>query len=212
MYEPTVRVLTVFFSALLGMGLKHLLGEGAQTDAFGEDRWPAFILALLLFLRFLIGTANHMTLEFSEKGLNGSSKWFLVRHASALVLFGVLALNICYSNFLGDFLVATMWFCGAAAAFNGFDYLLERRRVFKPEGDWLPEWFVQNGIQIESAIIAWYLHRHSYFESPIPVLGYKTSLALLILVFTAICVWDFSHQLKVVEKAQNKKKLGVTNA
>lgn len=52
--EPGIRVITVFFAALVGFGLKHLADV---TKCSAPDIYPhrgiCFVLAVLLFLRFL---------------------------------------------------------------------------------------------------------------------------------------------------------------
>jgi hypothetical protein len=57
-----VRVFTVFFSALVGFGLKRLLDVQTPAD-FLIDRRPCVILCVLLFLCFLTGSANHLWFE-----------------------------------------------------------------------------------------------------------------------------------------------------
>ena len=64
-YEQSVRVATVFFSVVMGFGLKHILepptGHGINPET---DRWACFFIALLLFIRFLFGSANHLWDEY----------------------------------------------------------------------------------------------------------------------------------------------------
>ena len=53
-YESAIRVMTSFFAVLLGFGLKRLLDT---TDFWPPGAsGPCFILAVLLFMRFLIGS------------------------------------------------------------------------------------------------------------------------------------------------------------
>ena len=198
-YEPSVRVLMVFFSALLAIGLKHLLGEGAAPDGLGPDRWPSFILALILFLRFLTGTANHLALEFSEKTTNGNVSWFLVRHAFSVCLFGVLALLICYSDSLDDFFRGIIYFSLWALISN----ILDMTNCFgRSRGAWVPQWLYQNLTQLAVAGFFLFFHSKHWWEYPLPFLGLKISLLIVIFIFVGIGLWDFSHQLKVVKNCK----------
>ncbi len=61
-YEQSIRTITAFFAVLLGFGIKKLLDSGVEL---GGDKWPCFILSVLLFLRYLLGSANHLWLEMS---------------------------------------------------------------------------------------------------------------------------------------------------
>ena len=62
-YEQTIRVITVFFSTLIGFGLKKLLDAGTG-DLAGVNGWLCFILAVLLFLRFLLGEGFERPIGF----------------------------------------------------------------------------------------------------------------------------------------------------
>src|SRR4051794_9994756 len=95
-YDQSVRVITAFFAALLGFGLKNLLdGRNLPQDVAG----PCFVLSAILFLRFLIGSANHYWHDFLNTDSLPESKpakparvlWdFLV-----LILFGIVAAFTC---------------------------------------------------------------------------------------------------------------------
>src|SRR5438046_919236 len=103
-YEQSVRVFTVFFSALMGFALKRIL-ENPAFSTLGNDRWACFLLALMLFLRFLFGSANHLWEEYVKTPPDGKARNFMLWDLFWLTGFGFLALQICYSNTVQQFLL-----------------------------------------------------------------------------------------------------------
>jgi hypothetical protein len=67
-YEPSIRAVTVFFAAVLGFGLKHLLDTDytQKTADIYTYKWLFFLVAVFIFLRFLTGSANHLWLEYQK--------------------------------------------------------------------------------------------------------------------------------------------------
>src|SRR2546427_10582312 len=122
-YEQTIRVVTVFFSALIGFGLKKLLDAGTE-DLVGLNRWLCFILAVLLFLRFLLGSANHLSLEYTWQEHPGASPGPLTRDILFLITFGILALWICYSTSIREFLSRSAWLPAVGFVWSGLDPVL----------------------------------------------------------------------------------------
>src|SRR5437879_4207317 len=60
-YDQSIRVITAFFAALLGFGLKNLLDNKSLPSDMPA---PCFILSVLLFLRFILGSANHYWYDY----------------------------------------------------------------------------------------------------------------------------------------------------
>jgi hypothetical protein len=81
-FENCVRSILAFFAALIGFGLKHILD--ADPKAYGDivaHRWQYFLVAVLLFLRFFIGSANHLWLRHGTASENRKFKidcWCLI--------------------------------------------------------------------------------------------------------------------------------------
>jgi hypothetical protein len=102
-YEHSVRVVTAFFAVLVGFGLKQVLDNrpfyGATESPFGDYKWLCFFLISSLFLRFHLGSSNHLWYEYVRLKPGASEvTWFeLMKDFSFLTLFGILALVACYS-------------------------------------------------------------------------------------------------------------------
>src|SRR5262245_1292150 len=124
-YEQSIRVITALFATLLGFGLKHLLDSGFQPE---HARIPCFLVALLVFLRFLLGSANHYWIEYVKPDMadNYVPDFSVVRvlfDFVALILFGVFGMNICYAETLPTFLYRLNWLAGAAVIWALVDLL-----------------------------------------------------------------------------------------
>lgn len=112
-YENAIRTITAFFAVLLGFGLKRLLDSGTSAPSFSPAHalWPCFFLSVLLFLRFLLGSANHMWFEFVRPDRKeGATLAFdklrvrILNDFAFLVVFGLVGVGICYSETLDQFL------------------------------------------------------------------------------------------------------------
>src|SRR5947209_1707933 len=104
-YENSIRVISAFFSALIGFSLKNLLDLAKADKTAAADWWSALILAVLLFLRFLLGSANHLSLVHVKARPTESTRYHLIFDLFFLVLFGLVALRMCYSENLLDFFI-----------------------------------------------------------------------------------------------------------
>jgi len=108
-YDPTTRVCTVFFSALIGFGLNRLLQQQPPVP-IAADRWPCFVLALLLFLRFLFGSANHLWFELVRPKAPAPNPTLILWDMVCLIAFGLLAIRICDSTSTTAFLWSNLIF------------------------------------------------------------------------------------------------------
>lgn len=108
-YESITRVCTVFFSAVIGFGLNHILQQQPPVP-IAADRWPCFILAFLLFLRFLFGSANHLWFELVRPQAPTPSSLFILWDIVCLISFGLIALWICDSTSTAGFLWSNLIF------------------------------------------------------------------------------------------------------
>jgi hypothetical protein len=94
-YDGTIRVVIAFCAALIGFGLKQLLDLKTGHPLF-DYRLVCFIIAVLLYLRFLTGSASHLWLEHVHA--NGPSAVLFFADIAALVTFGILASLISYAE------------------------------------------------------------------------------------------------------------------
>jgi hypothetical protein len=117
--DQSVRVLTTFFAALIGFGLKHLLDS--PIPGVG---WLAFLLAIVVFLRFLTGSANHLWREHVKAGVEACDHWLYALDLGFLVIFGVIALAICYARTAEGFFLMSAVLLLTALGWGGLDHLI----------------------------------------------------------------------------------------
>src|SRR5262245_31212461 len=102
-YEQSVRVVTAFYAVLLGFGLKNLV-DGNSLKSHGESHWLLLILASLFFLRFLLGSANHLWIKYVSQDPQSISALGFLWDIIMLIVFGVIGLSICYADSVPTFL------------------------------------------------------------------------------------------------------------
>ena len=89
--EQSIRVFTAFFAALVGFGLRPLLER-----PFPHGGWLPFLGALLVFLRFMTGSAVHMWREHVKDVANRERSRERMRvDLFCLAGFGVIATLAC---------------------------------------------------------------------------------------------------------------------
>jgi hypothetical protein len=188
-HEPTVRVCTVFFSALIGFAMTRFF---QQTHPLPDvDRWPCFTAALLLFLRYLFGSANHLWSELVGPSANKIAKRLhLFWDLFGLILAGVLAVYICDSHSVADFLWGCFWFSVFWAVSDAMSHWFW-------EGEFMWQWVVMNGIAV--VVIGLLLALNSA-GSPFYDQIRGSWIWGLAAFFVPLFFWDLHHQLKQVEK------------
>jgi hypothetical protein len=176
-YEPTSRVCTVFFSALIGFALNRLLQQ--KDVEISMYRWPCFILSLLLFLRILFGSANHIWYQtVRPKATNPAHHLPLFWDLFCLICFGLLAIFICDATKIKPFLLGMI-------AFGAFGIVIALFNWLRPSvSKWSPKWLFINIIQCASAVLFYYSGWPIWFLIP---------------VYLGLLYWDLHHQLKLVE-------------
>jgi hypothetical protein len=100
-YEQSARVPTVFFSMLMGFGLKRLADQTWKIDALAGnwELFACFVIALAFFMRILFGSANHLWLNFVKTSPEGKLHgWALLWDCFWLALIGLTGLILCYSK------------------------------------------------------------------------------------------------------------------
>ena len=210
-YEQATRVITAFFAVLLGFGLKKLLDQEEFTPA--NAQWPCFFMSVLLFLRFLLGSSNHMWFEFVRPDISQTSTFTasgirILNDFIFLVVFGLIGVAICYSTTLDEFLklnllltgVALIWVVVYAAIFKS------RKRTREdaiPEGEWGYWWWIN---LLQFSVVFAVLHLTTPNEwgtilwpSYFPGEAWDWSLAALVIVYFVIFIIDFRKQLAVLD-------------
>jgi hypothetical protein len=202
-YEQSVRVVTAFFAAVIGFGLKNLLDatEGGQISA---HKWPFFLVTIFLFLRYLLGSANHLWAEYVS-GTSEVREWpnvRIVKDFAFLVVFGVLAATMCYAPSALQFYRQGIYLVLVALAWVGIDWIFHRL-VLKTNTRW-NFWLLLNGIQLIFFVIAWYL-AYIRFGNP-PWTTWSWSLILLVSSTASILLIDLLLQLRQFDQGNEKSQ------
>ncbi len=188
--EPGIRVVTVFFAALIGFGLKHLV-DVTEHGAPGiyPHRAMCFVLAVLLFLRFLLGSANHLWHEHSRcEGLANKPK--LGIDLLFLVVFGLIAICICYADSLEHFLWRNMYLLVAAFAWSCLD-----AAVYSDQRPWCKVWVIIDLVQ--GLFLLWVASCMTDVRDPL--FGWALWWVILLPVYVLCLVFDFNSQMRVLE-------------
>jgi hypothetical protein len=192
-YEPVARVVTAFFAALIGFGIKNLLDVPAHPNKLLPFRIPCFLIAVLLFLRYLTGSASHLWLEYIKHD-DPKRPWFFAFDIGFLILFGMIALMICYTEDLLTFFCWSATLNVSAICWGGI------RECFKPHdhGDWL-RWAWIDGIHAFFFVFGSFV---VFVTPPQLMIGrFTLSLWLWVLMSGFLFGWDLKVQLDNLEKA-----------
>jgi len=215
-YEQATRVITAFFSALLGLGLKNLL----DPKAFGPANagWPCFLMSVFLFLRFLLGSNNHMWFEFvrpdrTDPSTFSVSRFRIFNDFFSLVILGLVGVAICYSTTVDEFLNRNLLLTGLGVVWVLLYILVEwvkktpSGRWKRPAGKW-DYWLLINLTQFSSILVVHCLVIPQdwgtvpcWLSFCLPGPAWDWSLFILVVGYMAIFTWDFVTQLKILKEA-----------
>src|SRR5205814_1785482 len=147
-------------------GLKRLLDEHSFVPE--NAQWPCFFMSVFLFLRFLLGSSNHMWFEFVRPDLAQDSAFCAPRSQILndflfLVMFGLIGMAICYSTTLDQFLRLNLLLTGIGIVWVMLytSIGVVRRKLFKrgdpiPRGKW-SYWGWINLVQFCSVLVVQFL-------------------------------------------------------
>jgi hypothetical protein len=181
-YDATGRVCTVFFSAITGWGLNRILQQEGTTG-LGPDHWLYFGVAFLMVLRFLFGSANHFWLKTIKAGTKPLNSVSILWDLTCLLVLGVTALWVCYSNSRDAFLAGTFVFGLIAAGIAFINFFTKN----DPSRQAAVVWFVINIFQSAASDI--------FRRSPFSLWG-------LVIIFFVLLLYDVGFQLRLVRKAE----------
>ena len=139
--EPSIRVVTALFAVLLGFGLKHILDD-TTTSVFTRHKWPCLAISAMIFLRFLLGSANHLWFEYVKNPpilIPGRGLIHLVLDLWFLLAIGFFGLRMCYSSSGDEFLIQGLRLFAAGMAWGFFHLALHAETKTPPHGKW---WFM----------------------------------------------------------------------
>jgi hypothetical protein len=221
-YEQSIRVVTTFFSVLLGFGIKRLLDAATGTPAAGTTlehplftpasaAVPCLVMIVCVFLRFLLGSNNHMWLEYvlpDAKENKTASRVRLLVDFAFVGVFGVLGLWTCYSPELDTFLLRSIELLAVALAWVSAAWIAAsiaaRSAARKPQSPPAPKksgnaaerwvfWVGVNLAQLIATILA--------LECPKRQSNWV--LWPLALVYAVALLWDLSYQLQRLGTAKS---------
>jgi hypothetical protein len=189
-YEQSIRVITTFFAALLGLGLKNLLDPKFSPE---NARVPCFVMSVFLFLRFLLGSNNHLWFEFVKPDLTPSEPHIAFRGRilndfAFLIVFGLIGVAICYSSNVDEFLKRNLVLTAVGFLWVFVYAGLGRSPKWQSKGDW-SHWRWVNVIQFLSVAAIMFCP-----------LAYSWSLYALAGIYFVVLGWDFWRQLDNLER------------
>jgi hypothetical protein len=195
-FENCVRSILAFFAALIGFGLKHILD--ADPNAYGDiavHRWQYFLVSVFLFLRFFLGSANHLWFEHlkpqkPEREPSLQNK-LLLSDLCFLIGFGLFAAVICYVKSPLEFCCWSIALIAFAILWGICDEVM-RGSEARSYGDW-GFWRLVNTSQFVLFGVALLLidERCDLFSWE----GWTLPWSLLLLSSFVIFIWDVRGQL-----------------
>jgi len=195
-YEQIVRVFTALLSILIGFSLKDLL---APTRFGGEWSSPAlaFVSILFLVVRFLTGSANYLWIESLDRSARGntrkSASWIFTWHLVCLITFGLLAIRLCHSTEIKEFLGWNVVFGLTAALVSGFNMIGNKIAGKKSFFKLSPPWFLINIVQAGFFYVFWSWNVDRMEE--MCSIKYNVALLLAAVVSAAGLILDLQFQV-----------------
>jgi hypothetical protein len=133
-FEPGIRVVGALFAATIGFGMKHILDASEGTMAI--HKWPLFATSLVFFLKFLVGSSNHLWYEHIDNSINRHPNVLVILHITFLIIFGLFAAGMCYADSILQYHLIAILFLGIALAWNIVDFVVRRAVGDPPRGNW----------------------------------------------------------------------------
>lgn len=198
-YEQSVRMVHWFFGALIALSLNHLFRD--QRQSFGVDAWPALLLCTFLFLRYLIGSANHMWYEYAiKKSENLTAR--LLRDFIFVIVYAFLAVRITDAADIRQLIFCQCVLLAVGVAWTATDKFLtflrsswkKQRRSLRGRWDF---WLVINILQLLSALVVFLFGIN---EHRIPWIEWSVSLAMLVVIYFVLLVFDMTLQFRTLAR------------
>jgi hypothetical protein len=192
LYGASISVFTVFFAAVLGFGLNHLLELDTQKG--GPYKWLFFLVATFIFLRFLTAAANNLWLEYLkyERVYQSQDNFYVGAGFFWITVFGCLGAYLCYADAPTEFFRRACLLLFATLLGSGLQWLFSKRKWSDPRGEW-GSWFsLVNFVQLAAVVVYW--------STGVLGLTWGIRLSFLAGASAVILVFDFYWQLKQVAK------------
>ena len=192
-YEQCARAAVTFFSLLVGLAIKHFLDHAIRSDnpVLQHNRWIYFGIGVFIFLRYVIGSTNHLWQEYVRHATVKPSHfnketWFLI-DLSFLMIFGLLGIFA-----FSQTTVFKMHLWLFIYSFIGVMWTAVNNLFRDPNNPW-KFWGFVNGSQGVLLILSYLGHTFWPFSI---ICQWDIWLFLLFLGTLGLFYWDLSYQLK----------------
>jgi uncharacterized membrane protein len=214
-FEKTIQVAVAFYAALTGFGLKHILDAEGSSDFLAINKWPIFIVAMLLFFRVLTGAANHLWAEYvrgypqrvqTEQSLppvpEPAVNRLLIKDVGFLTVFGLFAELMCYATTRWVFFLAGFLFLVVAFLWSEAHRIIENIYSITTVGNWR-FWRWLDPLMAVVFLIAWLIWGRVGWT--VPVLGWNLSLTILVAASIILFYVDLSRQFRELQSNPSKE-------
>jgi hypothetical protein len=229
-YKESVRIFTVFFAAVLGFGLKHLLDTTKvaqkpvgqihlyKTWEIHTYKWLFFLVAIFIFLRFLTASANLLWLEYQrdERDYDWRDNFLVIAGFSWLTIFAYFGAYLCYSGTPSQFFSRAFYLLLAAfvASVIHVPWTLVKKQLKKwrtSTGQWALGWLFVNGIQL--AVVVLLSGVPSWMWGSRLIVGgtWGTRLLVLAIASAVILIIDYIWQLWQLAKPPKQEPVANEN-
>jgi hypothetical protein len=202
-YEQSVRIITAFFAAVVGFGLKHIL-DGGGPASISNHKWAFFIVTTLLFLRYLLGSANHLWVEHVKSAPTPRTKLLIWKDVGFLLIFGYLAATMCFAVSSSQFYLSGIYLILASITWSIIEaprWLIRWRCNRDSVGMWWIAWLLLNVLHLGAFYAARRLDRCEVAGPDFTTWSWP--MVLLVPATVVIFAIDYFFQLWQVEKASN---------
>lgn len=158
-FDAAIRTILTFYAALIGFGLRHIL-EIPGPLAIGQYKLSFFLMAIFLFLRFLLGAGNHLWVEYvwnyrNPKQPGPKIYLFFGLDLGFITMFGIFATIFGYVTNPDGVFSVTFLFLSVVIVWGLADLLLRWWLGSMPWGHW-HWWLVLNAIQLLVLFLIWH--------------------------------------------------------
>lgn len=204
-YKESVKTVCWLFTLLVGLALQRII-EG--DSPLGSYRWPCFVLGVFLFLRYLLGSANHLWITYCTKDGAASARFGrAVFDFASLGVFGSMAVLISQSPDMMKFVEYNLYLIGLASLWCLFDAVLS---VCYSDWHGIGDWFkkgwgffllinIGQGLLLFQFVWVWPRLDNPAAASP----GWSLAVCLLVILYAVCLILDFRLQINTIKSKLN---------
>lgn len=197
--EPTIRVVLILFSAILGYGFKNILDNAdAIGGTYGVNGWILFLITLSLAIRFITGSANHTSFRYIQTSneITDKDAWEFIVDICIMIVSGVLLSAVCYSESPAEYLLLSIAFLTLAIIWG-----LVEKYIWKVD-----KWFFW--FKIDFVLVILYamilcIEYYGVLRPDIRILNFEWPWLVLLVFSLASIVVDIRSQIKVLQSEKS---------